>query len=413
MREQLEGSRAIATAVARCRPQVVPAYPITPQTHIVEALGTAIRAGTLTGCEFLTVESEFAAMSAAIGASAAGARAYTATASQGLLYMTEALFNAAGLGLPIVLTVANRAIGAPINIWNDQSDSMSQRDCGWVQLYAADNQEAVTLHVIAFRLAETLSVPVMVCVDGFVLTHAVEPIELPSQDVVDNFLPVFEPRQLLDPDEPVTIGAMVGPEAFTEVRYLAHHQLRRAEQLLADLGAEYAALTGFGAEPVSPYRTEGARTVIVTVGSVTGTVQEVVDELDERVGVVALTMVRPLPVATLRTALAGVDHVVVLERAFSPGSDGIVATEIAAALRDSPAQVHSVIAGLGGRAVTRESVRTALALAPSHPLHEPLFLDLQDDLVARELAYQDSARRSGPPASNLLRQVGAPGSRVG
>ncbi len=157
MRKQIEGSRAIAETVARCRPQVVPAYPITPQTHIVEGVGAMVKTARCAGCEFITVESEFAAMSAAIGASAAGARTYTATASQGLLYMAEALFNASGLGLPIVMTVANRAIGAPINIWNDHSDSMSQRDCGWVQLYAEDNQEAVGLHVLAFRLAEQLS----------------------------------------------------------------------------------------------------------------------------------------------------------------------------------------------------------------------------------------------------------------
>jgi pyruvate ferredoxin oxidoreductase alpha subunit len=228
MRRQMEGSRAIAEAVAACRPQVIPAYPITPQTHIVEALGAMAKAGTLTPCEFITVESEFAAMSAAIGASAAGARAYTATASQGLLYMAEALYNVSGLGLPVVMTVANRAIGAPINIWNDHSDSMSQRDCGWIQLYAEDNQAAVDLHVVAFRLAEQLSVPVMVCVDGFVLTHAVEPIEVPSQELVDDYLPSYHPRQVLDPDEPVTIGAMVGPEAFTEVRVLAHLSPMRA-----------------------------------------------------------------------------------------------------------------------------------------------------------------------------------------
>ena len=180
MREQLEGSQAVARAVARCRPEVVCAYPITPQTHIVEALSRLVRAGELAPCEFVNVESEFAAMSVAIGASAAGARAYTATASQGLLYMAEALFNASGLGLPIVMTVGNRAIGAPINIWNDQSDAMALRDCGWIQLYAADNQEAVDLHVQAFRIAEALSLPVMVCMDGFVLTHAFEPLEVPA-----------------------------------------------------------------------------------------------------------------------------------------------------------------------------------------------------------------------------------------
>ena len=178
MRRQLEGSRAVALTVARCRPEVVCAYPISPQTHIVEALAELVRSGELAPCEYLNVESEFAAMSVAIGASAAGARAYTATASQGLLFMAEALYNASGLGLPIVMTVANRAIGAPINIWNDHSDSMSQRDSGWIQLYAQSNQEAADLHILAFRLAEQLSTPVMVCMDGFVLTHAVEEVEL-------------------------------------------------------------------------------------------------------------------------------------------------------------------------------------------------------------------------------------------
>src|SRR6186713_761778 len=189
MLKQTEGSQAVAQAVALARPDVICAYPISPQTHIVEGLGELVKSGELTPCEFVNVESEFAAMSVAIGASATGARAYTATASQGLLFMVEALYNAAGLGLPIVMTVANRAIGAPINIWNDHSDAMSQRDSGWVQLYAEDNQAAVDLHLLAFRLAEELSLPVMVCMDGFVLTHAVEEVELPSQEQVDAFLP--------------------------------------------------------------------------------------------------------------------------------------------------------------------------------------------------------------------------------
>src|SRR6476660_1784268 len=199
MLRQIEGSRAVAEAVAMCRPEVICAYPISPQTHIVEGLGELVKDGTLAPCEFINVESEFAAMSVAIGASATGARAYTATASQGLLFMAEALYNASGLGLPIVMTVANRAIGAPINIWNDHSDSMSQRDSGWIQLYAESNQEAVDLHVQAFRLAEEVSLPVMVCMDGFSLTHAFEPVDLPSQEQVHAYLPPFEPRQLLDP----------------------------------------------------------------------------------------------------------------------------------------------------------------------------------------------------------------------
>src|ERR671929_457581 len=171
----------MAEGVALCRPEVICAYPITPQTHIVEGLGEMVRRGELKNCEFINVESEFSALSVAIGASAAGARAYTATASQGLLFMAEAVYNASGLGLPIVMTVANRAIGAPINIWNDHSDAMSQRDSGWIQLYAESNQEAVDLHVQAFRIAEELSLPVMVCMDGFVLTHAVEGVDVPTQ----------------------------------------------------------------------------------------------------------------------------------------------------------------------------------------------------------------------------------------
>src|SRR6476659_4620220 len=187
MRSQLEGSLAVAKAVALCRPEVISAYPISPQTHVVEALSDLVRTGELAPCEYLMVESEFGAMSAAIGASATGARSYTATASQGLLYMAEALFNASGLGLPIVMTVANRAIGAPINIWNDHTDSMSQRDCGWIQLFAENNQEALDLHVQAFRLAEELSLPVMVCMDGFILTHAYERVDVPAQEQVDSW----------------------------------------------------------------------------------------------------------------------------------------------------------------------------------------------------------------------------------
>src|SRR5579863_5253542 len=189
MFQQIEGSKAMARTIALCRPQVVCAYPITPQTHIVEGVGELVRLGELENCEFINVESEFAALSVAIGASAAGARAYTATASQGLLYMAEAVYNAAGLGLPIVMTIGNRAIGAPINIWNDHSDSMAMRDAGWIQLFAETNQEAADLHIQAFRLAEELSLPVMVCMDGFILTHAYERVDVPTQEQVDAWLP--------------------------------------------------------------------------------------------------------------------------------------------------------------------------------------------------------------------------------
>jgi len=411
MLKQIEGSRAVAEAVAMCRPQVICAYPITPQTHIVEALSAMVKKDELKA-EFLNVESEFAALSVAIGASAAGARAYTATASQGLLYMSEAVWNAAGLGLPIVMTVANRAIGAPINIWNDHSDAMSQRDAGWLQLYAETNQEALDLHIQAFRIAEELSVPVMVCMDGFLLTHASERADLPEQAQVDAFLPPYEPRQVLDPADPVSIGAMVGPEAFTEVRYLACERMRQALEVIPAVRVGFAA--GFGRDSgglVRPYLTEDAETVVVAMGSALGTVKDTVDELradGRRIGVLGITTFRPFPVAAVRDALAGARHVVVMERALAPGSGGIVTADVRTATTQN---VSTVIAGLGGRAITRKSLRALLTQSGDLP---PLtFLDLNSGLVEAEVARMSAARRSGPSAENILRDLGVTASRIG
>lgn len=385
MPEQLEGSVAVARAVARSRPQVVCAYPITPQTHIVEALSGLVRDGSLSPCEFVNVESEFAAMSVAIGASATGSRAYTATASQGLLYMAEALFNASGLGLPIVMTVANRAIGSPINIWNDHSDAMSQRDCGWLQLYAEDNQAAVDLHVQAFRLAEELSLPVMVCMDGFVLTHAFEQVELPTQPQVDAYLPPYSPRQVLDPDRPLSIGAMVGPEAFTEVRYLAHSTHLRALDRIPGLGAEYERLMGRpGMGLVSSYGPTDASTVVVAMGSALGTLKDTVDALaadGQPVGVVGITTFRPFPYDAVRQALAGARRVVVLERALAPGVGGAVTADVRGALSGLDVEIASVVAGLGGRPITRPSLRSMLRSALDGRLEPLTFLDLDRQVV--------------------------------
>lgn len=413
MLRQIEGSRAVAEAVARCRPEVVCAYPISPQTHIVEGLAELVKSGTLAPCEFVNVESEFAAMSVAIGASAAGARAYTATASQGLLYMTEAVFNAAGLGLPIVMTVANRAIGAPINIWNDQSDSMALRDAGWIQLYAETNQEAADLHVQAFRIAEELSTPVMVCMDGFVLTHAWEPVDVPAQDAVDAFLPPYEPRQVLDPAEPSSIGAMVGPEAFTEVRYLAHARLMAALDVVPDVADRFAEAFGRNSGGLTrSYRTEDAETIVVALGSVLGTLKDTVDELRDdglRVGVLGVTCFRPFPADAVRAAIGHARRVVVVERAFEPGVGGIVTQNIVTAA--PAADVHTVVAGLGGRAITKKSLSGVLRAADRLP---PLtFLDLDRSLIDRELGRLAATRRSGPTAENLLRDLGAVASRIG
>ncbi len=404
MLKQIEGSRAVAEAVALCRPEVICAYPISPQTHIVEGLGELVAAGAVGRCQFINVESEFAAMSVAIGASAAGARAYTATASQGLLYMAEALFNASGLGLPIVMTVANRAIGAPINIWNDHSDSMSQRDCGWIQLFAETNQEALDLHIQAFRLAEELSLPVMVCMDGFILTHAYERVDMPTQAQVDAYLPEFSPRQILDPNEPISIGAMVGPEAFTEVRYLAHAKQMQALELIPGWADEFRRAFGRDAGGlVHPYRTEDADTIVVALGSVLGTVKDTVDEMRSRgarIGALGIACFRPWPLAAVQQALAPAKRVIVLEKSLAVGIGGIVSTNVRSAL-ERAVPVHTVIAGLGGRPITKAALEKVFS---SESLEPTTFLDLDRAAVDRVLCRESEVRRSGPRAENILRE---------
>ena len=417
MLKQTEGSRAVAEAVALCRPQVICAYPITPQTHIVEALGEMVKTGELASCEFINVESEFAALSVAIGSSAAGVRTYTATSSQGLLYMAEAVYNAAGLGLPIVMTIGNRAIGAPINIWNDHSDSMSMRDAGWIQLFAETNQEALDLHIQAFRLAEELSCPVMVCMDGFILTHAYDRVDVPSQEQVDRYLPPYEPRQSLDPIDPVSIGAMVGPEAFTEVRYLAHHKQLRALALLPELAADFK--KQFGRDSgglIRTYRTEDAETIVVALGSVIGTVQEVVDEMrtdGSRIGCVSICSFRPFPLGVLREALQGAKRVVVLEKCLAVGLGGIVSDGVRKALSGIQLNGYTVIAGLGGRAITRVSLRRLFEDAERDELDQVTFLDLNADVINFELERESLSRRTGPTAEAILRRLGTVASGIG
>ena len=411
MLKQIEGSRAMAEAIALCRPEVICAYPITPQTHIVEGLGEMVRTGELENCEFINVESEFGALSVAIGASAAGARAYTATASQGLLFMAEAVYNASGLGLPIVMTLGNRAIGSPINIWNDHSDAMSMCDAGWMQLFAETNQEAVDIHIQAFRLAEELSMPVMVCVDGFILTHAVERVDIPDQADVDAFLPPYEPVQVLDPRQPLSIGAMVGPDAFMEVRYLQHHKQTLALRLIPDLAKEFQARFGRSSGGLlRTYRTEDADMVVVAMGSVNGTIKDTIDQLRDdglRIGVVTLVSFRPFPAEALRDALIRAKHVVVVEKSFSVGMGGQLANTVGLALRNNRVapQVHSVIAGLGGRSITRPSLERAFRQAWVQPWEGMHFLDLKNDVVAKELQRVSKVRRSGPTAENILRHL--------
>jgi pyruvate ferredoxin oxidoreductase alpha subunit len=419
MLKQIEGSRAMAEAIGLCRPEVICAYPITPQTHIVEGLGEMVRTGEITKCEFINVESEFAALSVAIGASAAGARAYTATASQGLLFMAEAVYNASGLGLPIVMTLGNRAIGAPINIWNDHSDAMSMCDSGWMQLFAETNQEAADLHIQAFRLAEELSMPVMVCVDGFILTHAVERVDIPEQADVDAYLPPYDPVQVLDPKDPISIGAMVGPEAFTEVRYLQHYKQNLALRLIPQFAADFKARFGRDSGGLlRSYRTEDAELIVVAMGSVNGTIKDTIDEMRAdglKIGLVTLVSFRPFPTEALREQLVRARNVVVIEKSLAVGMGGPLANNVDLALRnvEGAPHVHSVIAGLGGRQITRTALHRILRQALVKTWDGSHFLDLNEEIIAKELHYVRKVRRSGPTAENLLRHLGASAEKPG
>lgn len=399
MREVLEGSQAVARTIARCRPGVVCAYPISPQTHIVEALAALTRTGELADCEYINVESEFSAMSVSIGASAAGARAYTATASQGLLYMTEAVYNASGLGLPIVMTVANRSIGAPINIWNDQSDSLALRDSGWLQLFALDNQEAADLHVIAFAVAEELGIPVMVCMDGFILTHASDVVELPEQAAIDAFLPPYNPAQVLDVDHPTTLGTMAGPESFTETRYLQHRRFLDAVGVVAETSDRFTRafgrlagglVTTFDPDTLDRDRTVPPPTpddlVVVAMGSVLGTLQDTLTGLRADgmpVRLVGISTYRPFPDEALRAAVGQARRVVVVDRALELGVGGVLTADVRRALEGSGVPVHSVVAGLGGRPILSASLQEVLRRAAAGRLEPLTFLDLRTDVVER------------------------------
>jgi pyruvate ferredoxin oxidoreductase alpha subunit len=331
--------------------------------------------------------------------------------------MAEAVYNASGLGLPIVMTIGNRAIGAPINIWNDHSDSMALRDSGWIQLHAETNQEAADLHIQAFRLAEELSCPVMVCMDGFILTHAYEQVDIPTQEQVDEFLPPFEPRQVLDPQQPMSIGAMVGPDAFLEVRFLSHHKQLRALERIPELNREFAGVFGRNSGGLlRTYRSEDAETVVVALGSVNGTIQEVVDQMREEghsIGSVSLCSYRPFPTEALREALEAARRVVVIDKSLAVGMGGILATDVQSALMGGVPFLFTVIAGLGGRVITQASLREIFLKAEAEDLPEITFLDLNQDLITRHFERESKQRRSGPAAENLLRDINEIAARIG
>lgn len=366
MLQALEGSQAIARAVALCRPQVVSAYPITPQTHIVENISKLVADGQFE-CEFVSVESEFSAASVALGAALAGSRAYTASASQGILLMAEVLYNIAGSRVPLVMTCANRAVSSPLSIWNDQQDSMAVRDAGWIQLYCADNQEAVDTTIQAYRIAERCELPVMICVDGFTLTHTLEGIELPQQEDVDSFLPAYRFSRTLNPKQPLSIGTLVSPDFYPEARHSHHQALLRAQTEISAADKDWGGICGrsYGGL-LRSIGDDDAETVIIVLGSVLGTLQEAMQEHPPQkpVKLIQLRSFRPFPAQALQQACAGAKNVIVLERAIALGSGGIVGLEVMAALGalDQPPPVYNCAAGLGGRDIPLDILPRLLAL---------------------------------------------------
>ncbi len=358
MKKVIVGNHAVSWGVQLGRAEVISAYPITPQTQIVEELSEMCADGGL-DAQFIKVESEHSAMAACIGAAAVGTRTFTATSSQGLALMHELLHWAALGRHPVVMADVNRALGPGWNIWTDQNDSLSQRDTGWIQLYCETNQEVLDTTIQAFKLAEAVDLPVMVVLDAFFLSHTAEPVDIPDQDLVDGFLPRREARYKLDTKDPHAFGALVRPDAYMEMRLQQQEAMGEARRVFADIESEWEALTGRRHGPVEGYRTEGAELLLVTSGTITSTAREVVDdrrEAGESVGLVKVKMFRPFPTEELRALLSGVSRVAVLDRNISPGHGGIFAEETRSALYDVPPDdrptLFGYVLGLGGRDVT-------------------------------------------------------------
>ncbi|NVO67879.1 pyruvate synthase subunit PorA [Methanofollis tationis] len=368
MMKIVEGSHAVAEAVKLCRPQVISAYPITPQTHIVEALASMVADCEL-DAEYICVESEFSALSGCVGASAAGSRTYSATTSQGLALMFEVCFNAAGMRLPIVMTIANRAMGAPLSIWNDQQDSISLRDAGWLQYYAEDIQEVSDLHFITYRVAEDHRVllPAFVCFDGFILTHTYEPVDMPTQAEVDAYLPAFKPYQHLDAKNPISMGMYATPDYYMEFRYEVDRAMQRARDVYVEAARAFA--DQFGRDytgAVEGYRLEDADTALVAMGSICGTVKDAIDEMradGKRVGLLKIRSFRPFPAEEVAAALKGASTVAVLDKNISLGQKGAVALEVKDALYGSGIPVLDYIVALGGRDIRKRDIAKIVDLA--------------------------------------------------
>jgi pyruvate ferredoxin oxidoreductase alpha subunit len=371
MRTVLEGSHAVAEAVRLARTQVVSAYPITPQTHIVERLSDFCADGSLKA-RFLRVESEHSALAALIGAASAGVRTFTATSSQGLALMHELLHWASGARLPIVMAEVNRALAPGWNIWTDQTDSLAQRDTGWIQLYCESCQETLDTTLQAFRLAELVNLPVMVVLDAFFLSHTYEPVDVPDEEAADRFLPPFQPRFQLDTKNPCALNQMVPPSFYMEMRRNIQSGMEEAMWRFAEVEAEFESVFGRCYGMVEAVHCEDAEIILVTSGTITSTSRMVLEELrakGEKVGLLKVKLFRPFPVEAIRTVLKSARKVAVIDRNFSFGASGIFAQEIRAALcgLDERPQVFGFIAGLGGRDVTASVLEEIYLHAKNNP----------------------------------------------
>lgn len=385
MKKVMIGNHAVSWGVQRSRVEVISAYPITPQTQIVEELSDMCADGRLPA-RYIKVESEHSAMAACIGASAAGVRTFTATSAQGLALMHELLHWAAGGRLPIVMADVNRAMAPGWNIWTDQNDTLSQRDTGWIQLYCETNQEVFDTTVQAFRLAETVDLPVMIILDAFFLSHTSEPVDVTDQEIVDEFLPRRVARYRLDPNDPHAFGALVRPDAYMEMRWQQQEAMRDTLVRMPEIDEAWGALTGRRYGAIEEYRTDGAELLLVTSGTITSTARHVVDarrDRGDRIGLVKVKMFRPFPTAALRAALAGVERVAVLDRNISPGHGGIFAEEIRSALYDVPLEdrptLFGYVLGLGGRDVTPAVIDSLVerSLTADRPERQDLWVGVE------------------------------------
>ncbi|HNW60902.1 MAG TPA: pyruvate ferredoxin oxidoreductase [bacterium] len=386
MRSVLEGSQAAAEAVRLARVKVVSAYPITPQTHIVEELAKFCAEGSLDG-RFICVESEHSAMASVIGAASGGVRTFTASSSHGLALMHEMLHWAAGARLPIVMAEVNRALGPGWNLWMDQTDSLSQRDTGWIQLYCADGQEVLDTTLQAYRLAEAVNLPVMVTLDAFFLSHTYEPVDVPTQDEVDAFLPPFVPKFRMDTAAPLSLHGVAPINVYMEMRRSIQMAMEAVPEVFAGIEAEFQTRFGRRWGAVDAYRLEDAEIVLVTSGTAAGTARVAIDQLreaGEKAGMLRIKMFRPFPVREVRQALAKARKVAVLDRNCSFGAGGIFASELRSALYGAATvPVWSYITGLGGRDVTVETImnlytRTRDAVQPET---ESVWLELKEELL--------------------------------